>query len=503
MKKILALVATASLMFSCSQDEVIPEIEKLPINISMGVQTRVNDSTYENGDEVGIYVVNYDGSTAGTLAASGNQVDNMRFEYNNGSWTPDATIYWKDKNTAADFYAYYPYSASANISAHPFSVKADQSVEADFWASDFLWGKTARVIPTTSAVPIKTKHSLSRILIDIKPNGFTADAWANATKSVKICDVKTSATIDLSTGIATAAGNNGEVTPLVISQTNSTISYKAMLIPQDVADNSKLIVVTVDGVDYVYRKGYEFRANTQHKFSITVNKAEGSVDITIGEWNMDYITNEGDANVEEEEVYDVADAVDLGLSVKWASWNMGASAPEEFGGYYAWGECEIKYDYWWDTYKYYTQSRGITKYCTSNNMGAVIDDKTTLEPMDDVATVKWGEDWRMPTLEECVELVNNCTWEYTDVNGVSGYTVTGPNGNSIFLPAAGFREYTDFCPQGQAQPNGLYGFYWSKSLHPNYSCQIASGISFDSATIQSSGWNRRTNGHTIRPVYED
>ena len=239
MKKLFLLIATASLMFSCSQDEVIPEIEKLPINISMGVQTRANDSTYENGDEVGIYVVNYDGSTAGTLAASGNQVDNMRFEYNDGSWTPDETIYWKDKNTAADFYAYYPYSASANISAHPFSVKADQSDEEDFWVSDFLWGKATKISPTSSAVPIVTNHSLSRILVDIKPgNGFTEESWAAATKSVKICNVKASATIDLSTGIATATGNNGEIIPLAADG-----GYKAMMVPQEVADNSKLIVV--------------------------------------------------------------------------------------------------------------------------------------------------------------------------------------------------------------------------------------------------------------------
>ena len=115
MKKLFALVATASLMFSCSQ-EVTPDLEKLPINISVGQQTRANDSTYESGDEVGIYVVNYVGSTAGSLSTTGNQVDNMHFTYSNNAWAPDETIYWKDKTTAADFYAYYPYSESPNIS---------------------------------------------------------------------------------------------------------------------------------------------------------------------------------------------------------------------------------------------------------------------------------------------------------------------------------------------------------------------------------------------------
>ena len=294
MKKILALVATASLMFSCSQ-EVTPDLEKLPINISVGQQTRANDSTYDSGDEVGIYVVNYDGSTAGSLKATENQVDNMRFTYRNSAWAPDETIYWKDKTTAADFYAYYPYSASANISAHPFAVAADQSAEEDFWASDFLWGKTDNVSPTSSAVPIVTNHSLSRILVDVIPGNGFAGAWGDATVSVKICDVKTSATIDLATGVATATGENGEIVPLAAAETGTTLSYKAMMIPQVVADNSKLVVVTVDGVDYIYRKGYEFKANTEHKFTVTVNKTGGSVEMTIGEWTIDDTTNEGDA----------------------------------------------------------------------------------------------------------------------------------------------------------------------------------------------------------------
>ena len=300
MKKIFALVATASLLFSCSQ-EVAPEFEKLPINLSVGQQTRANDSTFENEDEVGIYVVNYDGSTAGTLAASGNQADNERFTYNNGAWTPDETIYWKDQSTAADFYAYYPYSESVNISAHPFSVMADQSTEDNFWASDFLWGKATNVTPTSAAVPIVTNHSLSKILLAIEPgNGFTEESWAAATKSVKICNVKTNATIDLASGVATATGDDGEIVPFLSVPTASGVkpSYKAMIVPQTIADKSKLIVVTVDGIEYVYRAGITFEANTQHRFVVTVNKKGGNVDVTIGKWEMDDFVNIGNAEEE-------------------------------------------------------------------------------------------------------------------------------------------------------------------------------------------------------------
>ena len=295
MKKLFALASIVTLMFSCSENfGETPFEEKLPINISVDVQTRANDTTFESGDAVGIYVVNYDGTTAGTLKAEGNQADNAEFTYNGGGWNSDEPIYWKDKNTSADFYAYYPYSASVNIDAQPFAVQADQSNEANFWASDFLWGKSTKVAPTSNAVNIETNHVLSRIVLEVKPgSGFTSESWAAATKLIKICDVKTSATINLATGVATATGSNGEIVPLATSS-----NYKAMMVPQTVADDSKLIVVTVDGTEYVYRTGYTFKANTQHNFSIVVNKNESSVNVAIGEWNIDSTVNQG-AAVEE------------------------------------------------------------------------------------------------------------------------------------------------------------------------------------------------------------
>ena len=156
------------------------------------------------------------------------------------------------------------------------------------------------------------------------------------------------------------------------------------------------------------------------------------------------------------------EAIDLGLSVKWASYNVGATAPEEYGSYVAWGETEEKIDYSLSTYKYCDGSEhSMNKYCKNPAYGTV-DKKTTLEVSDDVATVKWGGTWRMPTYDEQIELHNNCTWQYTTINGVNGYQVTGPNGNSIFLPAAGYRYETDVNGQNSD------GYYWSSSLNDNY-----------------------------------
>ena len=199
--------------------------------------------------------------------------------------------------------------------------------------------------------------------------------------------------------------------------------------------------------------------------------------------------------------YNGHDYVDLGLpsGLMWAAYNVGATKPEEYGGYYAWGEIEEKEEYSWETYKWCKGSFTTqTKYCTSSYHGAV-DNKTVLDPEDDVAHVKWGGSWRMPTKAELDELLTNCTWTWTTLNGVNGYKVTSKtNGNSIFLPAAGERYGTDLSDSGSR------GGYWSSSLNGNYSnsaCYLYfyRGC-YNWGDIGDSG--RRYYGHSVRPVSE-
>ena len=186
---------------------------------------------------------------------------------------------------------------------------------------------------------------------------------------------------------------------------------------------------------------------------------------------------------------DTKEAVDLGVSVKWATCNLGATKPEEYGNYYAWGETTTKSDYSWSTYKY--GSDALTKYCTDSHYGTV-DNKTTLEAGDDAATQNWGGNWRMPTIEEWEELFEKCTWKWTTLNGVNGYEVKATNGNSIFLPAAGCRDYDELYDAGS------YGYFWSSSLSTSYPSS-AQGVSFGSGT-RRTGSSRRHCGHSVRPV---
>ena len=185
--------------------------------------------------------------------------------------------------------------------------------------------------------------------------------------------------------------------------------------------------------------------------------------------------------------------VDLGLSVKWATCNVGASSPEEAGCFFSWGETEPKAKYNWETYKWCEGSYDTqTKYCTQSYYGTV-DNKTILELSDDAANANWGGDWRMPTIAEQDELRSECTWTWTIQNGVNGYKVTSKiNGNSIFLPAAGSRGGSDLYDAGSC------GDYWSSSLYSNYSSG-AYNLVFGSYGVDWS-YGDRDYGLSVRPV---
>ena len=186
--------------------------------------------------------------------------------------------------------------------------------------------------------------------------------------------------------------------------------------------------------------------------------------------------------------------VDLGLTsgTLWATTNVGADNPEDYGDYFAWGETFPKEVYNWGNYKWCNGSyKTMTKYCTNSSYGTV-DDKTELELEDDAAYVNWGSSWRMPTKEQQDELRENCTWTWTKKNNVNGYKVTGPNGNSLFLPAAG-------CHDGSTHYDaGSYGYYWSRTLHVDRSF-YAYYLVFTVREVDCHNYHRY-QGFTVRPV---
>ena len=188
--------------------------------------------------------------------------------------------------------------------------------------------------------------------------------------------------------------------------------------------------------------------------------------------------------------------VDLGLpsGLKWATCNIGADAPEKSGAFFAWGETEEKGDYSWNAYKFYNAADyTVTEYCVRPRYG-VVDQKTVLEAEDDVANVKWGASWRMPTWAEQEELYNSCTWEWTTLNDVPGYKITGPNGNSIFLPVTGYKN-----DDKTYNKNG--GYYWTSTLIDK-TCLCAYYMIFDGTECRRGEYARRCSGRAVRPVFE-
>ncbi len=187
--------------------------------------------------------------------------------------------------------------------------------------------------------------------------------------------------------------------------------------------------------------------------------------------------------------------VDLGLEsgTKWATYNVGATKPTEYGDYFAWGETWPKEEYSWSTYKWCKGSKSsMTKYCTTSDYGTV-DNKTVLDAEDDAATANLGSAWRMPTTEELRELIDGCSWKWVeDFNGsgVNGQLGTSKaNGSTIFLPAAGRRFDTDLY---------YVGYYWLSSLSESLPIDACSLYFFDGSIDWSS--NYRYCGQSVRAV---
>lgn len=292
---LLALAACSSGSSSDPPSSTGQESKKLPIHINTSIDTRVINNSFEEGDNIGLFVVNYnaDGS-AGTLNATGNHVNNMKYTYN-GTWTPASPTYWKDNTTHADFYLYYPYTGSiGDVNAMPWNVNADQSTSAKYKSADLLIGKTTNVAPTETAVKIDAKHVMSQMVVSLKPgNGFTEESLGKAKISVKINRLKTQATANLATGKLTAKGNDADLTPLKEEGNN----YKALIIPQAVGEG-KLITVNVDGRDYQLKKAANFtafEAGKKHKFTVTLSKTSNGVNVNITKWEDDGIDYGGTA----------------------------------------------------------------------------------------------------------------------------------------------------------------------------------------------------------------
>ena len=243
----------------------------------------------------------------------------------------------------------------------------------------------------------------------------------------------------------------------------------------NIADVNCLTDVILGGPDI-----YEGRTDVNEDGEVTIADINALIDIILGS-SVPTPTPDHDY-------------VDLGLpsGTLWATCNVGADIPEQYGDYFAWGETELKDVYDCNTYKW-SDGGMLTKYCTQSTYGTV-DDKTELETEDDAAYVNWGPSWRIPSQKQLEELNEQCTWTWTTRNGVKGQLATGPNGNKLFIPTAGFRM------DDALSDAGTDGRYWSRTLYPTPTT-TAFNFFVNSAGV---GWGyhigNRYYGYSVRAV---
>lgn len=283
MKKTAILTAALlSLLCACrkhTDDPPAPVADPVPIRLSIASETKVSESAYEEGDIVGLYVVN-DGQT---LAASGNHATNVPLSYKGNQWNSPETLYWKDQDTPASFYCYYPYRESiASIDAVPVSVHADQSALDDYKASEVLWGKRENVTPTAERVEIRTSHRMSNLFVSIVPgNGYTTESLAAEDIAVTLNGLRTSGTLNLKTGEITATGSPSDIVP-----NKAGDSFRALVLPQT-HGNGALLVLKVGANSFSFHETLTLKPNTQHHVTLTVNKETQGINIGIDNWETD------------------------------------------------------------------------------------------------------------------------------------------------------------------------------------------------------------------------
>ena len=314
----LALLA-ATLPLACAREEMAPDVveEGIPLNIDGSIdqiQTRVSDSGFEDGDALGLYAVNWteNNTVAGTLAASGNQADNAKYTYDASAlkWTTVRPVYYKDANTCADLYVYYPYQRNvSDVEAYPFEVAKDQTTaEADgilggYEASDLLWCQVVHVAPSESKVKVRMQHRMAGAQVTlVEGTGFDVDEFESLSKSVILLNTTRKATVNFRTGTVTKVGDPQADGIVMCPQTDG--SWRAVVVPQTIAD-VYLFAITIDGQTYRSRQGSNpiaYTAGHIKSFSVTVNKTSPTgdyefdvVDTGITDWTEDERTHAGEA----------------------------------------------------------------------------------------------------------------------------------------------------------------------------------------------------------------
>ena len=315
-KLLIYIITVCHLLAGCSDDlfggdesrgsgnriTLSGEIDQLAV-------TRVNDSGFADGDVMGVYIVDYNGNTPGTLQPSGNRADNVRHTYDaaNAKWNSAYDIYWKDDHTHIDVYGYYPFGSPESIDAYPFTVERDQSkpsedgVMGGYEASDFLWGKVADVAPTDRVIRLPMAHRMANARVTLtEGTGFADGEWEQTERTVLVANLIRGAKINLSDGTVKAKGS---VEPTATVPARVGDEWRAIVVPQTVAAGTTLFTITVGGIPYKFSKNeaFTYTAGKMSNFTIRVDKKAETgqytltlVNESITPWESDLVSHDAE-----------------------------------------------------------------------------------------------------------------------------------------------------------------------------------------------------------------
>lgn len=311
------VIASIALLSACTDNlmnDVIHSNRMLDLQaiIQQDNVTRANDNGFADGDQIGVFVVNYDNEpTSPALQLTGNHADNVRFTYDdkNYKWTGSYQLYWKDEQTPVDVYGYYPFiSQLSSIAEQPFSVERNQrdipkgETMSGYEKSDFLWAKAENIVPTDAAIILKHNHIMAGIEVTlVEGYGFAENEWVEAERSVLVQNVVMSGTVNLSDG---SVACTGDVASMGIIPQEYQGKYRAVVLPQTVKAGAALFSITIAGrvVEFTWQEAMEYYRGKLHKFTIEVNKALETGDYelhllsdAIVNWENDPVSHNGTA----------------------------------------------------------------------------------------------------------------------------------------------------------------------------------------------------------------
>lgn len=317
----LSLAALGILLASCAKEPVmvapVEEDDRIPLNIEGSISqvaTRATAAGFVDQDAVGLFAVNYteNNTLAGTLAAEGNQADNVKYVFDeaNYKWTPMKPVYYKDINTNVDLYVYYPYQNSVkDVNTFGFEVQKDQSSEASatvksgYEASDWLWGMAENITPSESRVRIPLKHRLSAVQVTLaEGTGFEEGEYATLSKTILLTNTTRKATLDFTTGTATPLGEPQLDGIIMCPQEDGT--FRAIVIPQTIDAGIQLFAITVNGISYSFTQPENVTYQAGKQLSVTINikkkTPSGDFELELAEsqivdWTEDRTSHGGEA----------------------------------------------------------------------------------------------------------------------------------------------------------------------------------------------------------------